>query len=63
MRLSELISCLMKCKEKYGDVNVCVYSKCHEMPCEAVIPLFHKESLYVNNCEIDTLVGNFLMLE
>ena len=64
MKLGELIDCLKKCEEKYGgDMNVCVYNYCHEMPCETIVPQLHNNEFYVNFCENDILTGDFLMLE
>lgn len=63
MKLDELICCLKRCKEKYGNINVCVYDRCHEMPCESIVPEFEKEMEYKNFCEDDVLVGDFLMLK
>ena len=64
MKLGELIDCLKICEEKYGgDMNVCVYNYCHEMPCETIVPQLHDNDFYVNFCENDILNGDFLMLE
>ncbi len=63
MKLGELIDCLKKCEEKYGgDMNVCVYNYCHEMPCETILPIFHDDDYYVNICEDEILIGDFLLL-
>lgn len=64
MILDDLIECLSKVREKHGgDINVCVYNYCHEMPCETIVPLFHDDDFYVNFCEDDILQGDFILLE
>ncbi len=63
MLLGELISCLEKCRDKYGNVNVCVFNDCHMLPCEAVVPVFYEDRPFVVFCEDDVVRGDFLMLE
>lgn len=63
MKISDLIDCLKIVQGKYGeDINVCVYNYCHEMPCETILPEFHDNDFYVNFCEDDVEVGDFILL-
>lgn len=63
MKLKELINCLKRCEKKYGgDINICVYNYCHEMPCESIVPELHNDEQYINFCENDVLEGDFLLL-
>lgn len=62
MMLDDLIEYLEKFREEYGNVNVCVYNYCHEMPCETILVDFHEDDFYVPFCEDDILVGDFLFL-
>lgn len=62
MLLEELIGYLQKCYEEYGNVNVCVYNYCHELPCETILAEFHEDDFYVPFCEDDILVGDYLYL-
>lgn len=62
MLITELIWWLEKALQEHGDINVCVYNYCHEMPCETIVPEFHEKDYYVNFCEDDILEGDFLFL-
>lgn len=62
MKVEELIGHLEKVKKEYGNINVCTYSPCHEMPCESIVPEFHDDEEYVNFCEDNILKGDFILL-
>lgn len=63
MLISEVIRWLEKVREEEGEVNVCVYNKCHEMPCESFLFQMERNQLYIPYCEDTVLAGDFLMME
>ena len=63
MKISEVIRWLEKIKGEQGDVNVCVHSTSHDMPCESFLFTMKKEEFYVPFCEDEIVVGDFLMIE
>ena len=62
MKLDELLFCLNRCREKYGNINVCVYNDVLDMVSETIVPEFHDNDIYVNSCENEILEGQYLML-
>ena len=62
MIISELIWWLEKMKQEHGDINVCVYNYCHEMPCESIVPEYRDNDFYINFCEDDVEEGEFVYL-
>ena len=63
MKISEVIRWLEKIKDEQGDVNVCVHSTAHDMPCESFVFQMKEDELYIPFCEDDVVVGDFLMIE
>ena len=63
MLVSELIEWLEKIKDENGDVNVCVYNHCHEMPCESFLFNMKENEPYIPFCEDRVCCGDFLMIE
>ena len=49
-------------KKEHGDINVCVYNYCHEMPCESIVPEYRDNDFYINFCEDDIEEGEFIYL-
>ena len=41
-------------RQEHGDINVCVYNYCHEMPCESIVPEYRDNDFYINFCEFLT---------
>lgn len=62
MLLSDLIAYLQKQEEELGDVNICVYSECHELPCESFLLREVDDEIYVNFCENNTKRGKIFLL-
>lgn len=62
MRLDELIRHLLKCKKKYGNINVCVYNPYLDMPCESIVPEHKQDCKYKDVCEQEILRGECLLL-
>lgn len=63
MLVSEVISWLEKIKEENGDVNVCVYNTCHQMPCESFLFTMKEDELYIPICEDGVCIGDYLYIE
>ena len=58
-----MIFWLEKRKAELGDVNVCVHSTSHDMPCESFLFQMKENELYIPYCEDKVCTGDFLMIE
>ena len=63
MKISEVIFWLEKMKDEQGDVNVCVHSTSHDMPCESFLFTMRENELYIPYCEDKVCCGTFLYIE
>jgi len=50
-------------KKEHGEVNVCVHSTSHDLPCESFLFMMKENELYVPYCEDTVVEGDFLYIE
>lgn len=61
MLISEVIDLLEEAKEKYGDINVCVFADYLGGVSETIVPEYYEDEEYFTICE-ELYHGEYLFL-